>query len=251
MCGIAGIVDFDGRDIPKALVQSMCTAICHRGPDDEGVLQIPEAPSSSEPRAVLGNRRLSIIDIAGGHQPIGNEDGSIWTVQNGEIYNFQELRERLEAKGHRFSTRSDTEIIVHLYEEMGDAVRARARRHVRDRAVGRSQEDAGAGARSLRQEAAAVCRGRGPLVVWIRVPGLARRSGDQARDRLRSARRVHVVHVGAGAADDLPADPQAAAGARAGPRRSRARASSATGRSSTRRRPTSAKTKRPRKCAGS
>jgi asparagine synthase (glutamine-hydrolysing) len=120
MCGIAGIVDFDGRDIPKALVQSMCTAICHRGPDDEGVLQIPEAPSSSEPRAVLGNRRLSIIDIAGGHQPLSNEDGSIWTVQNGEIYNFQELRERLEAKGHRFSTRSDTEIIVHLYEEMGE-----------------------------------------------------------------------------------------------------------------------------------
>ncbi|HUQ88518.1 MAG TPA: asparagine synthase (glutamine-hydrolyzing), partial [Vicinamibacterales bacterium] len=120
MCGIAGIVDFDGRDIPKALVQAMCTAICHRGPDDEGVLQIPESPSSSEPRAVLGNRRLSIIDIAGGHQPLSNEDGSIWTVQNGEIYNFQELRARLEARGHRFATRSDTEIIVHLYEEMGE-----------------------------------------------------------------------------------------------------------------------------------
>jgi asparagine synthase (glutamine-hydrolysing) len=120
MCGIAGIVDFDGRDIPRALVQSMCAAICHRGPDDEGVLQIPESPSSVEPRAVLGNRRLSIIDIAGGHQPLSNEDGSIWTVQNGEIYNFQELRARLEAQGHRFSTRSDTEIIVHLYEELGD-----------------------------------------------------------------------------------------------------------------------------------
>ena len=120
MCGIAGIVDFDGRDIPKALVQAMCTAICHRGPDDEGVLPIPAAPSGSEPRAVLGNRRLSIIDIAGGHQPLSNEDRSIWTVQNGEIYNFQELRARLEAKGHTFATKSDTEIIVHLYEEMGD-----------------------------------------------------------------------------------------------------------------------------------
>jgi asparagine synthase (glutamine-hydrolysing) len=120
MCGIAGIVDFDGRDIPIPLVQSMCTAICHRGPDDEGVLQIPSAPSASEPRAVLGNRRLSIIDIAGGHQPQSNEDGSIWTVQNGEIYNFQELRRRLEANGHRFTTNSDTEIIVHLYEEMGE-----------------------------------------------------------------------------------------------------------------------------------
>src|SRR5436190_19224830 len=120
MCGIAGIVDFDGRNIPYSLVQSMCSAICHRGPDDEGVLSIPSDPSGTEPRAMLGNRRLSIIDIAGGHQPLSNEDGSIWTVQNGEIYNFQEVRERLEAKGHRFATRSDTEIIVHLYEEMGD-----------------------------------------------------------------------------------------------------------------------------------
>ena len=120
MCGIAGIVDFDGGDIPQALVSRMCTAICHRGPDDEGVLAIPQSPSSSEPRAVLGNRRLSIIDVAGGHQPIGNEDGSIWIVQNGEIYNFQALRDTLEASGHRFTTRSDTEVIVHLYEERGE-----------------------------------------------------------------------------------------------------------------------------------
>ncbi len=69
---------------------------------------------------MLGNRRLSIIDVAGGHQPIGNEDGTIWVVQNGEIYNFQELRARLEASGHKFATHSDTEILVHMYEEMGD-----------------------------------------------------------------------------------------------------------------------------------
>jgi asparagine synthase (glutamine-hydrolysing) len=121
MCGIAGIVDFDGRPIDESLVRSMCAAISHRGPDDEGVLPIPAAPSEREPRAVLGNRRLSIIDLAGGHQPIGNEDGSIWTVQNGEIYNFAALRERLERAGHRFATRSDTEVIVHLYEELGEA----------------------------------------------------------------------------------------------------------------------------------
>ncbi len=120
MCGIAGIVDFDGRDIAPGLVSRMCTAICHRGPDDEGVLGIPASPSGSEPRAVLGNRRLSIIDVAGGHQPIGNEDGSIWTVQNGEIYNFQALRDTLEASGHRLKTKSDTEIIVHLYEDLGE-----------------------------------------------------------------------------------------------------------------------------------
>ena len=120
MCGIAGLVDFDGAYASESLVRAMCTAMCHRGPDDEGVMAIPRAGVGNQPRAVLGNRRLSIIDVAGGRQPIGNEDGSIWTVQNGEIYNFQELRDRLEAAGHRFATRSDTEIIVHLYEEMGD-----------------------------------------------------------------------------------------------------------------------------------
>jgi asparagine synthase (glutamine-hydrolysing) len=120
VCGIAGVVDFDGRSISESLVRSMCAAICHRGPDDEGVLAVPQEPTAIEPRAVLGNRRLSIIDVAGGHQPIANEDRSVWVVQNGEIYNFQELRTRLEAAGHRFTTKSDTEVIVHLYEEAGD-----------------------------------------------------------------------------------------------------------------------------------
>jgi asparagine synthase (glutamine-hydrolysing) len=99
----------------------MCAAICHRGPDHQGIQQFPAHPSSSEPRAVLGNRRLSIIDVAGGQQPIGNEDGSVWVVQNGEIYNFAALRDRLERAGHHFRTRSDTEVIVHLYEEVGDS----------------------------------------------------------------------------------------------------------------------------------
>ena len=120
MCGIAGLVDFEGVHASESLVRAMCTAMCHRGPDDEGVLGIPRQAAPNQPRAVLGNRRLSIIDVAGGHQPIANEDQTIWTVQNGEIYNFQELRDRLERSGHRFATRSDTEIIVHLYEEMGD-----------------------------------------------------------------------------------------------------------------------------------
>ena len=120
MCGIAGLVDFDGADASESVVRAMCTAMCHRGPDDEGVLAIPRLAAPNQPRAVLGNRRLSIIDVAGGHQPIANEDGSVWTVQNGEIYNFQELRRRLEGKGHRFTTNTDTEIIVHLYEEMGE-----------------------------------------------------------------------------------------------------------------------------------
>jgi asparagine synthase (glutamine-hydrolysing) len=119
VCGIAGLVDFDGADAPESLVRAMCTAMCHRGPDDEGVLAIPRLPSPNQPRAVLGNRRLSIIDVAGGHQPMSNEDGTVWVVQNGEIYNFQELRERLVRGGHTLTTKSDTEILVHLYEDLG------------------------------------------------------------------------------------------------------------------------------------
>jgi asparagine synthase (glutamine-hydrolysing) len=90
----------------------MCDAIVHRGPDDSGYFVAPEV--------ALGMRRLSIIDVAGGQQPIGNEDGSIQVVFNGEIYNHHELRRALVARGHRFRTKSDTETIVHLYEEMGE-----------------------------------------------------------------------------------------------------------------------------------
>lgn len=112
MCGIAGIVSSDpGERIERELVHRMCQAIVHRGPDDEGLF--------AKHNTGLGMRRLSIIDLAGGHQPIFNEDGSIWVVFNGEIYNFPDLRPELEKAGHRFATHSDTEVIVHLYEEMG------------------------------------------------------------------------------------------------------------------------------------
>ena len=83
----------------------------------------------------IGIRRLSIIDLAGGHQPIHNEDGTVWVVFNGEIYNYRDLN-RLEARGHRFATRSDTEVIVHLYEEYGPDVRPAPSRHVRIRHLG-------------------------------------------------------------------------------------------------------------------
>src|SRR5437660_4224152 len=112
MCGIAGIVSATREsDITVDLVREMCNRIIHRGPDDEGIFV--------EDGAGLGMRRLSIIDLAGGHQPVFNEDRSIWVVFNGEIYNFLELRPKLESRGHRFSTNADTEVIVHLYEEMG------------------------------------------------------------------------------------------------------------------------------------
>jgi asparagine synthase (glutamine-hydrolysing) len=112
MCGIAGIVSTAaGQRIEAATIHRMCQAIVHRGPDDEGIFV--------KDGAGFGMRRLSIIDLAGGHQPVFNEDRSVWVVFNGEIYNFQELRSELQRRGHRLSTHSDTEVIVHLYEELG------------------------------------------------------------------------------------------------------------------------------------
>jgi asparagine synthase (glutamine-hydrolysing) len=117
MCGIAGIAG--GKDdvgVDREVIHQMCGIIQHRGPDDEGLFV--------KHGVGLGMRRLSIIDVEGGHQPVFNEDGTVWIVFNGEIYNFRQLREELETKGHHFSTHSDTEVIVHLYEELGrDCVR--------------------------------------------------------------------------------------------------------------------------------
>ena len=111
MCGIAGIVSSTGGGVDTESIHRMCEQIVHRGPDDEGIFV--------RGGAGLGMRRLSIIDIAGGHQPIFNEDRSAWIVFNGEIYNFPDLRPELESKGHVFRTHTDSEVIIHLYEEYG------------------------------------------------------------------------------------------------------------------------------------
>src|ERR1041385_3579999 len=116
MCGIAGFIDFWDRNGNHSfergrLLKGMCDVIRHRGPDDEGFLL--------KDGVALGMRRLSIIDLAGGHQPIAGEDGTVTIVFNGEIYNFLELKPQFEARGHRFTTNSDTEAIVHGYEEFG------------------------------------------------------------------------------------------------------------------------------------
>jgi asparagine synthase (glutamine-hydrolyzing) len=114
MCGIYGILALDGMlQYEAAVLGRMGDAIVHRGPDDSG--------SFVDRDLLLGMRRLSIIDVTGGHQPIGNEDGQVIAVCNGEIYNFRELRRDLERAGHRFATRSDSEAVVHAYEEYGDA----------------------------------------------------------------------------------------------------------------------------------
>jgi asparagine synthase (glutamine-hydrolysing) len=112
MCGICGKLAFAAEErISPALVKAMADAIRHRGPDDEGYYVSGQVG--------FGFRRLSIIDLKSGHQPLSNEDGTVWIVFNGEIYNFQELRTFLLDKGHVFKTRTDTEVIVHLYEEFG------------------------------------------------------------------------------------------------------------------------------------
>ncbi len=113
MCGICGIHDPKGN-IDQDLIKRMSETLSHRGPDDEGY--------HFEDRMGLGFKRLSIIDLDTGNQPMANEDESIWIIHNGEIYNFHSLRKRLEEKGHEFKTRSDTEVIIHGYEEWGEDV---------------------------------------------------------------------------------------------------------------------------------
>jgi asparagine synthase (glutamine-hydrolysing) len=120
MCGIVGIVHRDpGQPVDGAVIHAMCRAIRHRGPDDEGVFVRGQVG--------LGMRRLSIIDLGGGRQPMTNEDGSKVIVFNGEIYNYRALRHELSDRRHRFRTASDTETIVHLYEEAGPAAVERLR----------------------------------------------------------------------------------------------------------------------------
>jgi asparagine synthase (glutamine-hydrolysing) len=112
MCGIAGILNLEAKSVDRDLLVQMTRSLAHRGPDDEGVCILG--------RLGLGHRRLSIIDLSSrGHQPMSNEDGSIWITYNGEIYNHLSLRRKLEAKGHQYKSRTDTETIIHLYEEYG------------------------------------------------------------------------------------------------------------------------------------
>ena len=120
MCGIAGIVAAE-RLHPEdhARMAAMRDILAHRGPDDTGTYV--------DEWAALGHRRLSIVDLAAGHQPIANEGDTVWIVFNGEIYNHADVRPELEAGGHRYKTRSDTETIVHAYEQWGDACVERLR----------------------------------------------------------------------------------------------------------------------------
>jgi asparagine synthase (glutamine-hydrolysing) len=112
VCGIYGIFQLDGAPADPALMPVMGRVIAHRGPDDEG--------HHADGPCAIGMRRLSIIDLSGGHQPLSNAEGTLWLVCNGEVYNFRELRQRLAGLGHRFKTGSDSEVILHSYAEYGD-----------------------------------------------------------------------------------------------------------------------------------
>jgi asparagine synthase (glutamine-hydrolysing) len=112
MCGIAGIFNLDGAPVDRVLLQDMLRMLAHRGPDFSGI--------HAENGIGLAHARLSILDLAGGHQPMCNEDSSLWITFNGEIFNYLELKKDLLARGHTFATRSDTEVILHLYEERGE-----------------------------------------------------------------------------------------------------------------------------------
>ena len=111
MCGITGFVNNSGEPVDREILEKMNGAIMHRGPDEDGFY--------IKDNVGLAMRRLSIIDLAGGQQPIRNSDGTKWTVYNGEIYNYQELRRGLIERGHELYTNSDTEAVVHLYDEFG------------------------------------------------------------------------------------------------------------------------------------
>src|SRR4051812_33584892 len=120
MCGIAGAFDLKGRrEFPTARLLAMTGAIIHRGPDDEHV--------HIEPGVALGARRLSIVDLSGGRQPLCNEDGSVWVTQNGELFEYPELQKELATRGHTLATRCDTELWVHLYEDLREGMFAKAR----------------------------------------------------------------------------------------------------------------------------
>src|SRR5262245_20541051 len=114
MCGITGILRTGGSSVERGELEAMTTAIAHRGPDGFGY--------HIDRGVGLGHRRLSIIDLEGGSQPLSNEDGSIHVTFNGEIYNYRDLRSELEGHGHTFRTRSDTEVLVHGFEQWGTAL---------------------------------------------------------------------------------------------------------------------------------
>ena len=211
MCGIAGVIAAPGSAPAREALGRMAGALRHRGPDEFGIYR--------DGRCGLAHARLSIIDLATGQQPLSNEDGTLWITFNGEIFNYVELREELRALGHRFRTQSDTEVIVHAYEEWGDEAFARFNGQF---AV--ALWDAQRGRLTLARDPLGVrplyvCEHGGAVYFASEVKALfAADAGDPARARPRGAARDLHVLDGGGAAHRLPGRRGAAARARPAPR---------------------------------
>ena len=168
MCGIAGFVTTRPASGSEATLARMTDAIRHRGPDDSGFYH--------DEWAHLGHRRLSIIDVAGGHQPMANETRTLWITYNGEIFNHADLRPALEQAGHRYTSRSDTETILHAYEQHGPDSLAAFPRDVRFRHLGPPAPPAFLRARPPGHQAVLLFLGRPPVRLRLRDQGAARTS---------------------------------------------------------------------------
>ena len=166
MCGIAGFVNDMPIDVKCPVLQRMTDMIAHRGPDSEG--------HYIDEHAALGHRRLSIIDLGGGQQPIYNEDGSKVITFNGEIYNYQTLREELIAAGHTFTTKSDTEVLLHGYEQWGCGFAAARTWHVHFRDLGQEQAGAVRRARPFRHQAFYYAKMNGTFMYASEIKSLLR-----------------------------------------------------------------------------
>ena len=209
MCGIVGVID---ETLPASevlpIVQRMTAEIVHRGPDDDGFFVADGVG--------LGMRRLSIIDLAGGKQPIANEDGSVVVVFNGEIYNYRELAERLAQQGHRLATASDTEVIVHLYEQYGDncvdhlrGMFAFALWDARRRRLLVARDRLGVKPLYYTQR-------QGRLIFGSEIKALLAAPGRARRAELRGHQPLPLAEIRACAADDVRRHLFPSAGARAG-----------------------------------
>ena len=175
--------NFNGEPIRPELISSMCAAIARRGPDDMGIF-LSEADGSGV-QAGLGHQRLSIIDLSpAGRQPMANEDGTIRLTYNGEIYNYKDLRRELEAKGHRFRSESDTEVVIHLYEEERTAA-ASVSTACSPSALGREKQAALAVPGPRRHQAAGLRVGRGRLLFASEIKALLADRGREAGARPR------------------------------------------------------------------
>ena len=221
MCGITGIFDTRGkRDIDRAVLHRMNEAQFHRGPDEGGM--------HLEPGVGLGHRRLSIIDLSTGQQPLYNEDNTVCVVFNGEIYNYQELIPELQALGHVFHTRSDTEVIVHAWEAWGEALRRTLPRHVRLRALGPQP-----GTLFLARDRLGVkplfyaLLDDGSFLFGSELKSIARAWRAEARHRSARRRGILCARLRRRAALHLPAGEEAAAGLHAESQSRRDGASSA------------------------